>query len=297
MPMKELFSWKGGETITSGARGHLTGWLLYHWLWNYRSKEFSDYQKRLADSGDHELAWRKAFPDLDPATPESIERLEIALARYRTSGRFTAFKVDAEFDGRFSEAKLSSSDLHLLLLGSRRNWPSEKDRADAARRAIVDEALAEDPGSPAALAAQMGLDDKVDPAKLRAAAIARPGDWRGWMVSTKSGTEAEREADLRKAVQLNPDNAFAQNQLAWLLVSSNRAREALPIANRALDLAPWNASIIDTLAEVAARMGKCSEARQLEKRALTIEQTDHMRARQAEIERTCATGVSTSGAR
>ena len=69
-------------------------------------------------------------------------------------------------------------------------------------------------------------------------------------------------------MSLNPDSARAQNSLAWLLVDTGRAAEALPIANRALDLAPADPAIIDTLAVVAGRMGKCGEALVLQRRAL-----------------------------
>ena len=290
MPIKELFAWNGSETITSGARGHLWGWVLYHWLWNHRSKALAEYQKRLADSADPGAAWKQAFPEFDPGNPEAMSKLETELDRYRKGGRFAAFKVTAEADGRFTESALSSSDLHLLMLGARRQWPPEKDRSLAARRAILGEAVGEDPGNPAAVYLQMKALEKVDVAALRAAVNARPADWRGWLLLGQAGDPAEREAALRKAVQLNPDNATAQNELAWRLATSDRAREALPIANRALDLAPWNAALVDTLAEVAARLGKCSEARQLEKRAVATVPTDQMRERQADIERRCSGG-------
>src|SRR5262249_1374133 len=147
------------------------------------------------------------------------------------------------------------------------------------------EAAAEDAGNPAALYFRMKSAEKLDVNALRAAVNARPTDWRGWMVL---GQETEDEAALRKAVELNPESATAQNWLAWRLLASGRAREALPIANRALDLAPWDANIVDTLAEVAARLGKCAEARVLEKRAVASKPTDDMRKRQAEIEQICS---------
>jgi tetratricopeptide (TPR) repeat protein len=128
----------------------------------------------------------------------------------------------------------------------------------------------------------------VDVGALRAAVRARPADWRGWLALGQAAPAAEREAALRKAVELNPQSASAQNALAWLLVTSDRVRDALPIANRALDLAPWDANIVDTLAEVAARLGKCREALQLEKRAVATAPSDRMRKRQAEIEQRCS---------
>jgi tetratricopeptide (TPR) repeat protein len=288
MPTRELFTWDGSETTTSGARGHLWSWMLYHWLWNQRGKAFAEYQKRLAESGDPEAAWRGAFPEFDPSSPEALAKLDEELDRYRTGGRFAFYKVEAQADARFNEAAISSSELHLLLLGLRRSWPRETDRQKAIRRGILDEAVAEDPGNPMALYTQMTVLEKVDVGALRAAVKARPADWRGWLALGQAAPAAEREAALRKAVELNPQSASAQNALAWLLVTSDRVRDALPIANRALDLAPWDANIVDTLAEVAARLGKCPEALQLEKRAVATAPSDRMRKRQAEIEQRCS---------
>jgi tetratricopeptide (TPR) repeat protein len=287
MPAKELLAWSGEVRESSAGRGHLWSWLLYHWLWNQRGKAFSDYQKRLGESGDPEGAWRAAFPEFDPSNPEAMAKLDAELDRYRRGGRFAFYKVQAEGDGRFSEAPISSSDLHLLLLGMRRSWPGELEKQKALRRAVLDEALAEDTASPSAQYALAKLFDKVDVNALRDAVKARPNDWRGWLALGEVAPAAEKETALRKAVELNPLSAAACNALAWQLVTSDRAKEALPLANRALDLAPWDANIVDTLAEIAARLGRCAEALQLEKRAVATGANDGLRKRAAEIEQRC----------
>jgi predicted Zn-dependent protease len=74
-------------------------------------------------------------------------------------------------------------------------------------------------------------------------------------------------------VALNRDSAEAHNNLAWLLVTQGRAKEALPIANRALDLMPTSPPMTDTLASVAAALGKCSEALVLQRRAVGMTST------------------------
>jgi tetratricopeptide (TPR) repeat protein len=257
-------------------------------LWNKRSKAFSDYQKRLADSGDPDGSWRAAFPELDPDKPEAMAALDKELDRYRFGARFIAYPVQAESDGRFTEGTITSSDLHLLMFGARRRWPSEKAERERLRRSIIDEAFAEDPASPAAVSLR---SEKVDVAALRDAVRARPTDFRGWLLLGGVAPAAEREAALRKAVEVNPESATSLNDLAWLLATSGRAKEALPLANRALDLAPWNAAFVDTLAEVASRLGKCAEALQLERRAVASGRSDSLRKRQAEIEQRCRTAA------
>jgi len=77
MPTRELFTWDGSETATSGARGHLWSWMLYHWLWNQRGKAFAEYQKRLAESGDPEL----------PGEAPSLSSIPPVRRRWRSSTR------------------------------------------------------------------------------------------------------------------------------------------------------------------------------------------------------------------
>jgi len=284
LPAKDLLTWSGTETETYAGRGHAWSWLLYHWLWNERGKAFSEYQKRLGDSGDPDGSWRGVFPEFDPNKPEAMAALEKELDRYRFSGTFRAFPVQAESDGRFSEGPISSSDLHLLILGARSRWPSDKGEREALRNSILDEAFAEDPGNPAVISQRT---EKLDPVAFANAVRARPADYRGWYVLGTIAPPAEKEAAFRKAVEANPASGRALNNLAWLLVTSGRAQEALPFANRALDLAPWEPSYVDTLAEVALRLGKCAEALQLERRAVASGPSESFRKRQAEIEQRC----------
>jgi Flp pilus assembly protein TadD len=98
-------------------------------------------------------------------------------------------------------------------------------------------------------------------------------------------------------VELNPDSAHAQNDLAWLLVTSGRAREARPFADRALDLAPWEPGIVDTLAAVAMGIGQCKAAVQLERRAadlvpVSANEKSVFGNRLAEYESKCGAGAA-----
>jgi len=49
-PMKDLLDWQGREDAAA-PRYNLSSWLLYHWLWNNRSKQFTQYQARLSAEG------------------------------------------------------------------------------------------------------------------------------------------------------------------------------------------------------------------------------------------------------
>jgi Flp pilus assembly protein TadD len=52
------------------------------------------------------------------------------------------------------------------------------------------------------------------------------------------------------------------------LATTGRAREALPLANRAVDLAPWNPTAVSALATVAVELGQCKQALILQERAV-----------------------------
>ena len=289
-PAAKLLAWRSGEDADVPGLEHASAWLLYHWLWNQRSPQLTDFETRLMDGDMPEQAWRAVFPQYDAAHPEALEALDSELDRYRRSMHFASYAVEGTADATFVEAPFPPAEAHLLLTSVRWNWPASPDGRRSLVEAEMAEALREDPRNPVALSYAPG-PAKPDLQQIRAAAAQAPGDWRAWLLVSSVVEGAEKEAALRKAVQLNPDNATAQNALAWLLVTSDRTREALPIANRALDLAPWNPAIVDTLAEVAARLGRCPEALRLEVRAMAMRPADEsLRKRQAEVQKRCPPG-------
>jgi len=289
--VEKLLAWNGGHD-SSGSH-HLSSWLLYHWLWNNRSKALTDFQQRLSNGDDPVGAWRAAFSEFDPAKPDALAKLDQHLADYRKAARYAFYRVKAEGDASFTDAPIPSADVHLLLIDARLSWPKA---ATPQLRAELDEALQEDPAQPSAIAMRSQLDASSSLPGLRKAVAARPADWRGWWLLGATLTEAakdEKEAALRKAVQLNADSAIAHNDLAWYLAAHGRAKEALRIANRALDLAPWDPHMTDTLATVAAELGKCSEALILQRRAVAMVPPDDpkeqdFRDRLETLERRCS---------
>lgn len=285
---EDLLRWKGTGSTELSDRYYAWSWLLYHWMWNTRSKAFTDFTNRLADAEAPDDAWRAAFPDLDPAAAGGTRALSEALERYRRDGRFVSYEVKAPFDARSTVTPLPPAEVHALVLDARMR---ELDEAHAA--AESNEAWQEDPTQPetAMYVARYG-----DPREaLRKAAAARPNDWRAWyLLSTHLTSEAEwpeKESMLRKAVALEPDAAVARNALAWFLYERDRPKEAITHANAAVDLAPWSAPAIDTLAAVASALGKCKEALVLQRRAVALlpagEQRKSYQERLAGIESRC----------
>ncbi|HTP49806.1 MAG TPA: hypothetical protein VMK42_03825 [Anaeromyxobacteraceae bacterium] len=270
VPPKELLEWRGSMHDERG-RFHVWSWLLYHCLWNTRSQQFRDYRRRLSDGEDPKRAWVEVFPEFDPEKPGASERLAKELRQY-LQVPFHPYPVSAWADGGFTASPLRPADVHLLLLGVRAT--RDEKAPDPLVRAELAEALSEDPAQPEAVAWKAQLDGVPAVPELRKVVSARPGDWRGWLLLGEAirgdGSAAEKEAASRTAVTLNPESARANHALAWQLVTTGRAREALTWANRALDLAPWDPGITDTLAAVAVSLGKCAEALALEQRAVDL---------------------------
>ncbi len=167
--------------------------------------------------------------------------------------------------------------------------------AIAAIRAELEEALQEDPLNAEAVERLAGIDEKKpDVERLRAITKARPADSRGWAaLAAATADDAERRLAVRKAAELNPDSSRAQAALAHALLEEGKNKEALAAANRAMDLAPWDPYMIETLGSVAASLGKCPEALQLQRRAERIfvqheQDLDGARKRTATLEERCA---------
>jgi tetratricopeptide (TPR) repeat protein len=283
MPAKEILAWRGEYSIYEADMGELWSWVLYHWLWTYRRDRLADYEFRLASGEDPAAAWVGAFPEFDPAKPGALKKLDEALDEHRRDDKISYYHVEVKPDTSFTSAALSSADVHMLLLAIRDNWRppageyySTALRADPAiaSRKEIEEALREDPGNPVALWYSLRTHKPAAAIALRKSAAARPADWRSWyalsLVLRPREDHDEMLAALRKAVELNPDQAAVSNDLAALLLVDGHPKEALPFAQRAVELAPSHPVSLDTLAGIAWALNQCPQALQLEQRAVDL---------------------------
>jgi tetratricopeptide (TPR) repeat protein len=91
---------------------------------------------------------------------------------------------------------------------------------------------------------------------------------RGAMYEREKKTAAA-EAEFRKVLDLNPDNASALNYLGYMLADRNeRLDEAYTLVKKAVDLDPDNGAYLDSLGWVYYRQGKLTDAEALLVRAL-----------------------------
>ncbi len=305
---KQLLGWRGPVDEANPGAFHAASWVLYHWLSNERERQLSAFEDRLSKNEDPAAAWAAAFPELDPAKPDAMARLDRALAAYRSDGHYEAFRVRPEkVDDRFQERAVSSAELHLLRAAIRH--PSRWPRAEADRKALAwvdyDEALREDPALPDAVAARARAEGRSVADALTPVTIVRPGDARGWFLLASALDAAvdprEKEISLRRAVALAPDDAAMNAELARLLARSGRAKEARPFAEHAIDLAPWDAGVVETLGEVALGIDQCKPAVELERRAADLIPAgdpagEGVRARIASYETRCGAGAAPGAA-
>jgi tetratricopeptide (TPR) repeat protein len=270
----ELLSWSGEIDDARPGAFHAGSWLLFSWLWNTRSAQFTGYQRALSRGEPPGAAWRGAFPEFDPADSAAMDRLDQALTDYRQRGTFLSYPVQARAEARMERvAGVPPADVHLLLLGVRRRVGERREGEPEAVRSELEEALREDPLQPLAL-----LRTTKDPASLqqalRRSTAARPGDAVGWALLAESlrepKDEAEREVAYRKALTLEPDSPTMSAALALHLVSTGRPGEAWPLATYAADAVPWNPRNLMTLALAASGSGRCDEALEAQRRALAV---------------------------
>jgi len=79
------------------------------------------------------------------------------------------------------------------------------------------------------------------------------------------------EQDLRRLIQMNPSNPVAYNSLGYVLADrTSRYEEAYELIKKAVELAPDDPAIIDSLGWVQYRLGRLDEARVNLDRAYTL---------------------------
>ncbi|ATB46688.1 DUF1570 domain-containing protein [Corallococcus macrosporus] len=256
-------------------------WLLVHWLLNERPQPFAEYLALLNQGVAPDQALTRALPEL---TSPSLDGL---LYTYLRGRRFMERTVPVPPSGMaFIEEVLDDAQSHavrarLAALGAHlaHREPFITNRKKVAKTEL-DEALRLNPTGLLALAAKLRSAPEAEHVAIgRSAVAAHPHESEAWLLLGKAlrhelTAAREREAAYREALRLDPRNANAARELAWMFVTQGRNAEALPLARWAVTLAPWSPNALDTLALALAGSGACEEARQVEHRALEFIQEE-----------------------
>lgn len=292
-----------GTTLNPTDEGTLLGlrglsWLIVVWMYNTHLPEFVRFQKLLITGLDPAKAWKVVFPTLAPG---DLDQELNHFLRYGSQGISTIAIPQVEEATIDGERALSSAEVHALKAEAALAGNRSKDA-----QAELSAALADDPGNVAALRQQMPLVKPAERLALaRRATAAHAEDGLAWLMLgdalREGGGSAEESAQAyRKATELLPDHPAAFNALATLDLKKGQPAQALPQAQAAVRMAPWDAVMLDTLALALAGVGRCGEAAATEARGMdmaseksgTAKRAEYA-ARLAEIQKTCTEAPAT----
>jgi tetratricopeptide (TPR) repeat protein len=289
--IKDVADWEGSNEDYADweiAGRYAGSWLLVHWLYNTRPREFADLQNLLVQGDDPKRATLAVFPEF---YTRAIHR---TLLDYVKHGKYEELTVKVPVGALSStERALEDAEVHairakLVLLAAAMAEQGSEARLKLAEGEI-NEVLRQDPQGLFALSEKMAdapADQRLPLA--RAAVEAHPLEADAWMMLARALGKSEaartgREAAYKKALELSPKSVSAANGLAWHYVTLKRYEEAFPLAQRAANLAPWNSAVLDTYAMAAAGMGRCADAILAEQRALDLLQEHPNEALEKEL--------------
>lgn len=217
--------------------------------------------------------------------PPALQSRTEADAQGRSEGRTTAFLLlaqAAEMDQRYTDAetwlqKIENPGSALEVQARRASLLARQGQLDAARELIrrAPEREPQDRRAKLLAEAQLLRDLKQWPqamSVMQQAVQAFPDDvdllYEQSMVAEKLGRLDEMERLLRRVIALKPDHHHAYNALGYTLADRNiRLPEARDLIRRALELAPGEPFITDSLGWVEFRLGNGAEALRLLRQA------------------------------
>ena len=169
---------------------------------------------------------------------------------------------------------------------------SREGRLEDARRFLREQA-AEDPPPPGFVIAEAQIlrdaGKHSDAYEILGAALAKAPDQAEFLYDhALTAEKLDRfdvlEANLRKLIQMQPKHAHAHNALGYSLADRNlRLDEAKALIERALELLPEDAAIIDSMGWVLYRMGDLKGALQYLRRAYQGRQDGEIAAHLGEV--------------
>lgn len=210
--------------------------------------------------GDKAVRYLTASRDLAKA-PDEKRSLSLMLAAAHLELRRWSDALKAY--ARLAETDPDDRNSYLGQLECLKHLPEERGRIEQIVKAAQEHLAEIDQIGLAfvkAQAAAVGGDPQQGAKELRALAAKRRKDsdvaFQLALLESESRNFAEAEAGFLRTIKLDPDNATAHNNLAYLYAQQNRnLDDAEALARRALQLRPGAGFILDTIGWIAYRRG------------------------------------------
>lgn len=270
IPLEALWAWD--RLSLHGTEQQLyyaTSGLWVHFLLNQHPAEFSDFQFRLGRAEEPRLAWNESFQGF------SSDELQRELNQYLRYGFYYVARLKMpDVSVATSERGLSDGEVHavrvrLMMLGGR-----EAEDTWSAVEEEMKRAMELDPNNFQVQLIRFIGKSREEHLELARELVERfPREADAWLIlaySLPKSAESERRAALIQALHEEPDNVHVLNNLAWHYVTSGQPKVAIPLAQKAVTLAPWSAAFIDTYAAALAGAGGCAEAIAAQRRAFDL---------------------------
>lgn len=257
---RDLLGWRADAS--NGADYYAWSWLLVHFLVNRHPEALREFDTRLADFAEPTDAWNAAFPRWSLAAPGGTDALDDDLDAYRSQpdGRLFRFPLASIAPAKVAERILSPAEAIMVGLKLERRWePGELE-------AKLERALALDPKNVEALSMKAARDPTHAEQLARRAVEAHPEDPAAWRLRGRwpgvDGPAAakEKEASLRRALELAPHDPSIALDLASHLLWHEKPWDALVLALQAQQASPWKADVHFVAAHALAATGQCDEA-------------------------------------
>jgi tetratricopeptide (TPR) repeat protein len=270
---RDVLTW---DTPVSGlSQGESLGlygasWQLYQWLFATQRPALRCFQERLAAGEAGDLAWPKCFPGL---VPEEVDK---ELWDFSRRGQLVLEEVPVPLVGFEVKIRpLTEAETHLVRAQVALAAPRSPALVEEAKKEI-EAALAADSASVGALQLLAPMvSPQIRLAHGHRAVVAHPEDGWAWLLLADAlwdanGPVAERYQAYQRAVQLLPDSPLVLVRAARNLLSRDERPEALVLADRASQLAPWNAEVLTIQALALAAAGRCADGVSVAKQARRI---------------------------
>jgi tetratricopeptide (TPR) repeat protein len=173
------------------------------------------------------------------------------------------------------------------LLGMEGDFPAAREQLEALRES--DNLLAIEQSWLAEARILRELDRKQESLEVLDQALAELPDsiailYTHSLLAAELGKVDLAEADLRKILAMQPDNASALNALGYTLADqTDRFEEAEALIRQAYILQPNEASIVDSMGWIAFRMGRLDEALQFLAKAWALDRNPEIAAHLGEV--------------